>query len=154
MIPKLQQVLAVTDLSEHGDRAVAYAYSLVPQGGVVHLLHVIEHTDVPGPMIAHYSPDELNLPEKRAEAEQKVNAHLRTLIPKEASQAGVTTTLTTVFKPEIPQAITHEAAERAVDAVVMGSHGRRGLVHVLMGSVAEQVIRTCGLPVLVVPMKH
>jgi nucleotide-binding universal stress UspA family protein len=39
-----------------------------------------------------------------------------------------------------------------VDLIVMGTHGRTGVPRVLLGSVAEEVVRHAGLPVLVVPM--
>ena len=42
------------------------------------------------------------------------------------------------------------AREGAVDLIVVGSHGRRGLPHALLGSVAEKVVRTAQCPVLVV----
>lgn len=42
------------------------------------------------------------------------------------------------------------AAEREVDLIVMGTHGRSGVGHVLLGSVAEKVVRTAPCPVLVV----
>jgi nucleotide-binding universal stress UspA family protein len=40
------------------------------------------------------------------------------------------------------------AAEHAIDLIVMGTHGRRGLAHVVMGSVAEKVVRSAPCPVL------
>lgn len=46
------------------------------------------------------------------------------------------------------QRIVEVAAERGVDLIVMGTHGRRGLSHVLWGSVAERVVRTSPVPVL------
>lgn len=42
------------------------------------------------------------------------------------------------------------AEEREVDVIVMGTHGRGGVTHLLLGSVAEQVIRTAPCPVLVI----
>jgi K+-sensing histidine kinase KdpD len=46
--------------------------------------------------------------------------------------------------------ITQYAAEKAVDLVVMGTHGRGPVAHMLMGSVAERVVRTAPCPVLTV----
>jgi hypothetical protein len=45
-------VLAPSDLSTLGDLAVPYAYALVPRGGIVHLLHVIEPLTEPNPLYA------------------------------------------------------------------------------------------------------
>ena len=47
------------------------------------------------------------------------------------------------------QAIVETAESRDVDLIVMGTHGRTGLTHVLMGSVAERVVRIAPCPVLV-----
>jgi nucleotide-binding universal stress UspA family protein len=47
------------------------------------------------------------------------------------------------------QMIIDTAKEKAVDLIVMGTHGRTGLTHVLMGSVAERVVRMAPCPVLV-----
>jgi nucleotide-binding universal stress UspA family protein len=47
------------------------------------------------------------------------------------------------------QVIIDTAESRDVDLIVMGTHGRTGLTHVLMGSVAEKVVRLAPCPVLV-----
>ena len=47
--------------------------------------------------------------------------------------------------------ITKFADEMDVDLVIMGTHGRTGLAHLLVGSVAERVVRTSKVPVLTVP---
>jgi hypothetical protein len=49
--------------------------------------------------------------------------------------------------------IVEEAQQGAYDLIVMGTHGRTGLSHMLIGSVAERVVRTSGCPVLTVPAK-
>ena len=67
------------------------------------------------------------------------------------------------WSPEIRQRLTDEiasgpvaetiaaiAADRGADFIVMGTHGRTGLAHVLVGSVAERVIRIAGCPVLTI----
>lgn len=46
--------------------------------------------------------------------------------------------------------IVQVAADRAVDLIVLGTHGRQGLAHLIIGSVAEQVVRTAPCPVLTV----
>jgi nucleotide-binding universal stress UspA family protein len=48
------------------------------------------------------------------------------------------------------ESVADEAADWGADLVVLGTHGRRGLGRVLLGSGAEQVIRLCPVPVLVV----
>lgn len=51
---------------------------------------------------------------------------------------------------EIGDVILQEAASWTADLIVIGTHGRRGLAHALLGSVAEKVIRAANVPVLVV----
>ncbi len=60
-----------------------------------------------------------------------------------------------VWKPEVaagpaPQAITDAAARHAADLIVVATHGRTGVLHLLLGSVAERVVRTATCPVLTV----
>ncbi|MFC7133508.1 MULTISPECIES: universal stress protein [Salinibaculum] len=49
--------------------------------------------------------------------------------------------------------IVDYAEEAGVDVVVMGTHGRTGIDHYLLGSVAERVVRTCPVPVVTVPIE-
>ena len=51
------------------------------------------------------------------------------------------------------EAIVRVAQERKADLIVMGTHGRTGLQHVLLGSVAEKVVRLAPCPVLTVRYK-
>ena len=61
--------------------------------------------------------------------------------------AGVTVT----YRDGVPhEEIARYARERESDLIVMGTHGRRGLAHALLGSVAEKVVRTAPCPVLTV----
>ena len=152
-MPSLNRVLVVTDFSETANVALPFAYALVNPGGEVHLLHVIEHEEVPNPLYAHYTPDDLATPDKRAQAVKAVERHLLTLVPKAAQQKTVTTVVGCVLHPEVAPGIVEEARRRMVDAIVMGSHGRTGLKHLLLGSVAEHVLRGAGVPVLVVPRR-
>jgi len=153
VVPSLKRVMVVTDFSATANVALPYAYALVEPGGEVHLLHLIEHEEVPNPLYAHYTPDELANPEQRKKAMAEVERHLLTLVPKAAKGKSITTVVGCVLYRGVAEGIIEEAKKRKVDAVVMGSHGRTGLSHLLMGSVAEQVLRGCGLPVLIIPRK-
>jgi len=62
-------------------------------------------------------------------------------------ESGLLVKLTT---EEIADVILQEAGSWTADLIVIGTHGRRGLAHALLGSVAERVIRAATLPVLVV----
>ena len=51
---------------------------------------------------------------------------------------------------EAATAIVHQAEQRQVDLIVMGTHGRTGLDHMLLGSVAENVVRKAHCPLLTI----
>lgn len=153
MIPKTSKVLVSTDLSDTANRTIPYAYAVVDPGGEVHLIHLIEHQNVPSPLIAHYATDDLNDPEKREQVAKTVEAKLRELIPKQAAEKKVETKVDVVFHPHVAEGILKEIADRKVDMVVMGSHGHTALVSLLMGSVAEAVFRGSPVPVLSIPKK-
>ncbi len=50
----------------------------------------------------------------------------------------------------VPDAIVAESQEARADLIVMGTHGRHGIDHLLLGSVAEGVVRTTSVPVLLI----
>lgn len=70
----------------------------------------------------------------------------------EARAAGVEaqTTLVEAADRRVPEAIVQEAAAAGADLIAMGTHGRRGIEHLLIGSVAEGVVRRAQIPVLLI----
>lgn len=63
--------------------------------------------------------------------------------------------VTTTFLSGVPwnEVVTAASADPAIDLIVMGTHGRTGLKHVLLGSVAEKVVRHAPCPVLVIRIR-
>ena len=153
MPPSLKRVMVATDFSPTADAAVPFAYALVAAGGEVHLVHVVEHDEAPSPLYSHYTPDELANAQMRKTVIAEVEQRLRTLVPTDAKAASVRTVVGCAIHRLAPAGLIEEAAQRKVDAIVMGSHGRRGLGHLLMGSVAEEVLRGAGLPILIIPRR-
>jgi nucleotide-binding universal stress UspA family protein len=68
----------------------------------------------------------------------------------EKSGISVETKLVEDYQGRIGAVISHEAGQWLADLLVVGTHGRKGLDHLLMGSVAEGVMRTAAMPVLLV----
>jgi nucleotide-binding universal stress UspA family protein len=68
--------------------------------------------------------------------------------------AGVTTSVDVVFSSNPAQVITERAIELDVDLIIMATHGRSGISHLLVGSVTEAVVRNSGKPVLVTCAKE
>ena len=145
--PGILTVLAATDLSAAGNRAVPYAYSLLAgNGGVVELCHVHERA-LPSPPYVYDSPVGKLTDVERA----RLHHELRALVPAQAERSWITTHVTVVDGGEAGKAIVQAAERLAVDAIVLGSHGRSAMSRALLGSVSQDVIRHARRPVLVVP---
>jgi nucleotide-binding universal stress UspA family protein len=147
---RLRHVLAATDLSEQGNRAVAHAYSLVDRGGVVSLVHVAESAEPPNPLYAHYTPGHAPTPEERARLDAELADRLRQLVPRDAIARGIETRVEVIQEPDVPAAIRAAAERAGAQVICMGSHGRSGLSAALTGSVAHAVLKRSPIPVLLV----
>jgi nucleotide-binding universal stress UspA family protein len=146
-VPRVFTVLAATDLSPVGNRAVPFAYSLLTRGGVVELCHIHERT-LPSPAFAYESPVGALDDAHRREIERA----LRALVPRDAEELGISTHVTIVDGGQSGEAIVQAAERLRVDAIVLGSHGRGGVARAAVGSVSETVLRHTRRPVLVVPV--
>lgn len=140
-----RKVLCPVDFSETSRRAMHAAVELARRNGAqLHLLHVYQAPGVSFPEATVFAGDEIlqqladlvvkTIGEWRAEAE-------RLGAPKVLSHTAM----------GIPWAeILRFADANAVDLIVMGTHGRSGLMRVLIGSVAEKVVRHAPCPVLTI----
>ena len=148
-IPQLRRVLAATDFSALGDRAIPYAYATLPRGAVVKLIHVIPPWELPGPLVPHYQPKRLTEKQHQqlaADALKKLHA----LISAEAEARGIATELEVIEHRDVAKAIGQEAERFGADLVCLGSHGRGGLSKAVLGSVAQTVMTRSPRPLLVV----
>lgn len=134
------RILVPTDFSETSEAAVRHGVELAR---TFHAGLILLHVGGAAREVATEFP--LGLDASLIDAERE--RLLRILSP--ADQAAV--------RPEFVMAagapaveIVRCATEREVDLIVMGTHGRGGVSHLLLGSVAEQVIRTAPCPVLVI----
>src|SRR5262245_56730486 len=139
MIPKL--ILVPTDFSAHAEQALEYAVALAAKlGATVHLVHAL--ASPPSALQVALTEDILeNLVSENRDALEKLAASRRVL---------ATFGEPTVEVGDPRDAILDTARALGVDLIVMGTHGRRGLSRVVMGSVAEDVIRRAPCPVLAV----
>jgi nucleotide-binding universal stress UspA family protein len=145
-IPEWSVVVAASDLSRTGARAVAQAYAAVAPGGRVELLFVHERP-MPSPSYV-YEPGG---PELAGEERAHVEAELRKLVPEGAARRGVSTEVVIGEARTAGEGILQHAERVSADLVVIGAHGRTGSVARLMGSAAEAVLRGSRRPVLMVP---
>jgi nucleotide-binding universal stress UspA family protein len=145
MIPAFKTILMPTDFSEPSQRALEYATELGRRlGASLHLLHVIYF-----PIETAASPEGYWLDlggirqQMREDAERRIQALASSL-------QGIEATTQVVEGTTPARAIVSVAKERPVQMIVMGTHGHGGVTHLLLGSVAERVVRTAACPVLTV----
>jgi len=141
-----QRLLAPTDFSEPSLKALDYALALAsPSGAIVRALHVVEPTQ----KCLTFDPSSVLLPDEESVTLRQ--AELERIAQERRHQAAKLACHICVGRPvaEIVQA----AIDFRSDLLVISTHGRTGLNHLLMGSVAERVVRHAPCPVLVV-RKH
>lgn len=142
----IRRMLVPTDFSPASDIAFTYAVdTAVQHAASIHLLTVIDDSS-----FASAFPDGfyVELPGVRTELIEEATRRLKTMA-ETCTQAGVTvTTEVAVGRPA--RIITETATARGTDLIVMGTHGRSGFAHLLLGSVAERVVRTAPCAVLTV----
>lgn len=140
----LKKILVPTDFSECSDVAVKYARAFAEAfGASLHLLHVIQDPYTQ-PWAAEAFPAPLG--EMLAQWQQQATARLTSVLDEKERGTGVAATV--VGSPF--HEIVRYAAEQDIDLIVIGTHGRGALGHMLLGSVAEKVVRKAPCPVLTV----
>ncbi|MDZ7343653.1 MAG: universal stress protein [candidate division KSB1 bacterium] len=144
---KLHRILFPTDFSHCANQALAHALYLAKQyKAELHLLHVhVLYEDDPHHP-GHHFPDH-----------QEIQARLQALAATQmasdvAAYGGNDLKITQAQRRGISTApaILEYAQEHDIDLIVMGTHGRRGLGHLLLGSVAEETVRLATCPVLTI----
>jgi nucleotide-binding universal stress UspA family protein len=150
MHENFKHVLVTTDFSELGDHAVGHAFRVAADHGAeVVLCHVIETMPTPNPLYAHYYSTELFRPEIRQQIEQQARDALLERVPKEGTLGAVPHRELVVEGDAVSQ-ILQVARDEKADLLVIATHGRTGVKHLLLGSVVERVVRGAHCPVLVI----
>lgn len=166
----IHKILVPTDLSELSTHGVRYALELAatglatPQGVQIIFFYVTGYLEaVPYTLTAdlNLGPEAPETPVRSVDAilreaheglDAFLDAHCKDLI----HNSEITQNLTIHHEVDIGsehEAIVAKANQAQVDLIVMATHGRTGLGHMLSGSVTEQVIRHARCPVLVIPMR-
>ena len=140
------KILVPTDFSETADAALEYAKALAGQlGASLHLLHVFSDPYAAAACAPEvYAPPP---PSLREQAKEQARECLRQRLSADEEKSGGTWDMVSGLTAK---QIVAYADEHALDLIVMGTHGRRGVAHLLLGSVAEHVVRTAVCPVLTV----
>lgn len=143
----LKKILVATDFSEPSEAALAYGRELARNfGASLTVLNVVDNI-----LTRAYGADGMVLADSElqreieAGAQKQVDALLFGEDRRDLRAVGVTVTSNSPAA-----AIVTYARDLAIDLIVMGTHGRGAVAHLLMGSVAERVVRTAPCPVLTV----
>jgi universal stress protein A len=141
---EIRQILAPTDFSDFSTHAIECAYELARKfGAKLLLLHVVELPVFP---IEGYVPQ--HVVPLIEDLKRQWSLELEGILP--AAQ-GITVEITRRVVTGTPYRKIVEIAEAEnVDLIVMATRGRTGLSHLVMGSVAERVVRTASCPVLTI----
>jgi nucleotide-binding universal stress UspA family protein len=144
---RLKDVLVATDFSEPSNAALNYGRELARAfGATLRVLHVVDNMFANTVGVEGYFA---NLPEMQREIEEFARKQLEAVITDEdRRELNARPVLLTSSTPAL--SIVSYARESNTDLLIMGTHGRGGLAHVLMGSVAERVVRLAPCPVLTV----
>lgn len=148
---RVKRVLFPTDFSECSKSAQAYACALAEQfQAELHLLYVLEDVML---MLPEPSSMVSLPPNYLMQSKANAEAGLDRLLPASWTQGKHVVRATRMGSPAVE--IANYAKEKEIDLIVIGTHGRSGVSHVLLGSVAEKVVRKAPCPVLTVhPQGH
>jgi nucleotide-binding universal stress UspA family protein len=143
----LKNVLVATDFSEPSTTALEYGRDIARTfNASLHVVHVVDNVALQG-MLADAAPANYAglLEELEAAGRRQLDA---TIGEDDRRELGAKTILLTFTAPA--HGIVTYATDANVDLIVMGTHGRGAWSHLIMGSVAEKVVRTAPCPVLTV----
>jgi universal stress protein A len=145
----LRQILVPTDFSDPAAVAVRYAVELATVfAAQIHLLHVIEPwTGQQWAASMALVPGGLDL---EAQARDRAETALSQVLTRDERERHSARLVTVAGAPFAE--IVKYARREDIDLIVMGTHGRGVLAHLLIGSVAENVVRKAPCPVLTVPV--
>lgn len=144
------KILVAVDESETSRHALQQAIELARKlSASVRMVHVLDMSWLPiGPEVAI---DTAALSEARRGVGEKIIAAARETAKAAGFEAEAALIETETPMQQVAQAIAKETARWGADLVVLGTHGRRGFQHLMLGSVAEQTVRQSSVPVLLIP---
>jgi nucleotide-binding universal stress UspA family protein len=146
LVPLDGSVLAETVL----DPLVQLMAALSPNGmGTLHMLSVIDLPVLNGSMRGQIRVDPLVSEHMCAEAERYLDVVIKRLQEEIRGNAHLSITKSIIVSSDVPGTIMQQAEEKQCDMIAMATHGRGGLIRILMGSVTERVLGHTLLPLLV-----
>jgi nucleotide-binding universal stress UspA family protein len=144
---QLQKILFPTDFSKCAEQALAHAVFLAEKyGAEIHVLHVITIFEDQPSVVSNEIAETKEMVRKLEDiAEKQLNKLLD-------SHSSNDIKIITEIKRGLSAApaILEYVSDKQIDLIVMGTHGRRGLGHLLLGSAAEEVVRLAPCPVFTI----
>lgn len=142
----LKHVLVPTDFSETSDVALKYGKAFAAAfGATLHVVHVIEEPYGQPWAVEAYG---FSLAALQDEWIKEAKGRMEKILTDE-ERASLKAVTTTVLGHPVMEILRY-AKDNNIDLIVMGTHGRGPLGHVVMGSVAERLVRKSPCPVLTV----
>lgn len=144
MTPELERILVPVDFSVNSKRALDYAHGLALKfNAALHLVHVCEVPGITTPAMDAYAIAYSDWSERLGEEAEALLDREKSALP------DVRVTSEVLFGNAASSIIEAATATRA-DLIVMGTHGHGAVMHMVMGNVAERVVRGAPCPVLTV----
>jgi universal stress protein A len=145
MTIRIQKILLPTDFSKYSAAATSYACELATKfDAELHILHTLETHLVSTPNFGLGLDLPKYVSESKAAAEKSMTSVL------DPGWSANRTVVKAMIEGSPKVEIIKYARKHNIDLIVLATHGRTGLAHVIMGSVAEAVVRTAPCPVLTV----
>lgn len=143
----LKNILVATDFGETSETALAYGRQLAHAvGATLHVLHVVGSVVAGAVGVEGYTTDFATL---QHEVEEAARKQLDTVVTEEDRRTLAAKTVTVTSNSPALSIVLY-AKDAHIDLVIVGTHGRGGMTHLFMGSVAERVVATAPCPVLTV----
>ena len=141
----LKNVLVATDFGEAAAAALAYGRELARTfNATLHVLTVADDVYVRLGGDAYVAV----LPDLQKDVEDSARRQLDALVPDDAQTVVVKRAVIT--SSATAASVVQYARDLGIDLIIVGTHGRGTMAHLLMGSVAERIVRTAPCPVLTV----
>ena len=141
---RIKRLLSPIDFSDSSKQALRYAVEFARSfGAELHVLNVIEPVMYPAEMFGQIGMVDVESVLEKSSREEIADWH-KSFIPAEVRS------VVEVLRGRPFAEIVRYAQEKEIDLIILGTHGRSGLDHFLLGSTAEKVIRKAPCPVLTV----
>ena len=143
MISDIKNVLVPIDFSDYSKSALKYAVNFCKNNNAeMTLIYVVEPVIYP----PDFSMGQIAIPSVNTEWDERAKQELDKLAKEQIPEGVSVKTIIKTGKPFIE--IIETASELDVDLIIIATHGRTGVEHILFGSTAEKVVRKAPCPVL------